>query len=106
MFIQEGFETVLIPACVGLLSLNDKRRVGPDSMTKRLIDSYERLNIDELDDHPMFIKMGQFPDPVGKVQILFFQIRGILLRLFLMELSINARLPEQDFAVSAMVKVG
>jgi hypothetical protein len=36
-------------------------------MTERLINSHERLDIDELDDHPMFIKTGQFADPVGKL---------------------------------------
>jgi hypothetical protein len=75
-------------------------------MTERLIDSHERLDIDELDDNPMLIKMSQFPDPVGKFQILFFEVPRILVHLLLMELFINARLPEQDFAVRAMAKVG
>jgi hypothetical protein len=66
MFVQEGFEAVLIPPCTCLPSLNDKRGIGSDAMTERLIDSHERLDIDELDDNPMLIKVSQFSDPVGK----------------------------------------
>ena len=72
-------------------------------MTKGFIDSQRGLDVDKFDEETMFIKLGQFPDPVGQLRTILFQVRRVLIRLPLMELLVKAHFTEEDFAVPSLI---
>ena len=68
-------------------------------MSEGFVDSKRGLDVNEFDEETMFIELGQFPYPVRKLHILLFQIQRILVRLFLMELLVEARFTEEGFTL-------
>ena len=64
------------------------------------------MDINELDEEAMFIELSQLPDPVGEFHILLFQVQGVLVRLFLMNLLVKTRFNEEGFTVSSEIIMG
>ena len=72
-------------------------------MSEGFVDSKRGLDVNEFDEETMFIKLGQFPDPVGELRNIRFQVKRVLIRLPLIELLVKARFNEEGFTVSSVI---
>ena len=69
MFVEEFFQPVLVPSCVGLFPLDDKSRIRSDPMPERFIDPEEGLNVNDPDREAMPIQPREFSDPVREAKV-------------------------------------
>jgi hypothetical protein len=64
------------------------------------------LDINEFDEETVFIKLGQFPYPVGEFCILLLEVQRIFVGLSLMELLVKTRFAEEGFTVLSVIIMG
>jgi hypothetical protein len=72
VLVQEDFELTSVPSRTNLFAFNNKSRIGANPMTQGFVNSERRLSIDHPDKETVFVELGQFSNPVRKLQILFF----------------------------------
>jgi hypothetical protein len=100
------FEVVLVPARVGLLSIDDESRVCSNPMPQRFIDPQRRLNIDDPDQEAVLIEVSEFPKPVQEAVVFLYHIRRILTHILLMVFFGKVSLIKEDLTVTAMAESG
>ena len=89
MSIDDFFETIFIPASVGLFSFDDKGGIEPDSVAERFINSNQGLDVDDPDRKAVFIEPVQILNPVREFIRLLFHVGGIFVRVLLVKLSVK-----------------
>jgi hypothetical protein len=106
ILIQKAFELALIPTRIGLFSFHNERGIGSDPITEGFVDSKGRWGLNQLNGETMFIEPIQFSNPVRELCKFLFQIRRILVHLFLMEFLVKPSSIEEDPAATTLTKGG
>jgi hypothetical protein len=104
MSVQQMFKVVLVPARVGLLSIDDEGRVFSNPVPQRFIDPQRRLNIDDPDQEAVLIEVSEFLKPVQETVVFLYHIRRILSHILLMVFFRKVCLVKENLTMTAVAE--